>query len=152
MDVTEERLWKKTGWQARILKNEDDDGWAVEMTRIGDSEPTLVSPWTMGRDKKNPKPIDQGAFTQLMKTATEIIGRHQQQARAQLHRQLLYKTDEGVGMRADFDVVPDEDDPHAILTVRNDATAEIVRAGRVPMTFKMNAVKLHRFAATGDLG
>jgi hypothetical protein len=151
MEVTDDRLWKKTGWQARILKNADDDGWAVEMTRIGDSEATLVSPWTMGRDKKNPKPIDQGAFTQLIKTAGEILLRHEQQARGQLHKQLLYQSDAGVSMRADLDVVPDEDDPHAILVIRYDTTAEIVRSGRVPMSYKLNAAKLHRFAATGDV-
>ena len=57
-DILEERLWKKSGWIARVIKNEDDEGWAVEMTRAGDSEPALVGPWTMGRDKKNPKPLD----------------------------------------------------------------------------------------------
>jgi hypothetical protein len=52
----EERLWKKNGWIARVIKNEDDDGWAVEMTRVGDAEPALVGPWVMGRDKKTPDP------------------------------------------------------------------------------------------------
>ena len=28
------------------------------MTGEGESEPVLIGPWTMGRDKKNPKPID----------------------------------------------------------------------------------------------
>lgn len=148
-DITEDRLWKKSGWTARIIKNEDDDGWAVEMTRLGDSEPTLVSPWTMGRDKKNPKPIDQNAFTYLIKTAAEILLRHEQQARAALHKQLLYKGDNGLSMRADLDVVPDDDDPHAVLTVRNDATGEEVRSGRVPSNYKLNAVGLNRFALTG---
>ncbi len=53
-EVMEPGLWKKSGWIARVIKNPDDDGWAVEMTRIGDDEPALVGPWTMGRDKKNP--------------------------------------------------------------------------------------------------
>lgn len=38
-DIMDERLWRKSGWVARVIKNEDDDGWAVEMTRVGDSEP-----------------------------------------------------------------------------------------------------------------
>ena len=34
--VKEARLWIDNGWTARVIKNEDDDGWAVEMTRHGD--------------------------------------------------------------------------------------------------------------------
>src|SRR5262249_1015608 len=29
------KLWKADGWTARVIKNEDDDGWAVEMTCDG---------------------------------------------------------------------------------------------------------------------
>src|SRR5512144_3248543 len=88
-DVMEPRHWIKSGWIARVIKNEDDDGWAVEMTRQGDSEPALVGPWTMGRDKKNPKPLDQSAFTTLIKTASEVLRRHEQAARARLHKDLV---------------------------------------------------------------
>ena len=35
-------LWRKNGWIAQVVKNESDDGWAVAMTRIGDTEPALV--------------------------------------------------------------------------------------------------------------
>ena len=56
--IYEPRLWQDRGWTARVIKNNDDDGWAVEMLRQGESEPALVGPWTMGRDKKNPKPLD----------------------------------------------------------------------------------------------
>jgi hypothetical protein len=77
-EVMEPELWKKNGWIAKVIKNPDDDGWAVEMTRIGDDEPALVGPWTMGRGKKNPKPLDQPAFLTLVKTATEVLRRHEQ--------------------------------------------------------------------------
>jgi len=52
--INEPRLWRNNGWTARVIKNEDDEGWAVEMIKDGESEPALVGPWTMGRDKKNP--------------------------------------------------------------------------------------------------
>lgn len=52
--VKEPGLWRDNGWTARVIKNMDDDGWAVEMILDGESEPALVGPWTMGRDKKNP--------------------------------------------------------------------------------------------------
>lgn len=52
--IREDRLWHDNGWMARVIKNEDDDGWAVAMFKDGEAEPALVGPWTMGRDKKNP--------------------------------------------------------------------------------------------------
>ena len=67
--VFEPLLWINKGWTARVIKNEDDEGWAVEMIKEGESEPALVGPWTMGRDKKNPKPLDASAFSTLVKTA-----------------------------------------------------------------------------------
>ena len=141
-EVMEERLWKKNGWVCRILKNEDDDGWAAEMTRAGDAEPALVTPWTMGRDKKNPKPMDNNGFATLVKTASEVLMRHEQQARARLHKQLLYRDDDGVSMRADLDLVPDDDDPHAIVTIRNEATNALVRTARVEAGYKLTAANL----------
>jgi hypothetical protein len=132
------KLWKGNGWTARVIKNEDDDGWAVEMTCDGESEPALVGPWTMGRDKKNPKPLDVSAFATLVKTANEVRARHLQQRRALLHRSVTTVVEGGARMRVDLDVVPDEDDPHAILTVR-DAAGETVTRSRVPADFKLTS-------------
>src|SRR5207248_727187 len=84
--IHEPRLWRDDGWTARVIKNEDDDGWAVEMTLAGESEPALIGPWTMGRDKKNPKPLDAPAFHTLVKTASEVLRRHEQQLHARLHK------------------------------------------------------------------
>ena len=130
------KLWKGDGWTARVVKNQDDDGWAVEMTCDGASEPSLVGPWTMGRDKRNPKPLDVSAFATLVKTANEILMRHDQQRRAQLHRSVTASDPTGARLRVDLDVVPDEDDPHAILTVR-DAAGQTVSRTRVEATFKL---------------
>ena len=62
LPVNEPRFWRNNGWTARVIKNEDDDGWAVAMIKDGEPEPALVGPWTMGRDKRNPKPLDVSAF------------------------------------------------------------------------------------------
>ena len=132
------KLWKGDGWTARILKNEDDDGWAVEMTSDGETEPALVGPWTMGRDKKNPKPIDTSAFATLVKTANEILARHAQQRRAQLHRSVTAVSASGARVRVDLDVVPDEDDPHAMITVFDQAGATVSRS-RVAANFKLTS-------------
>jgi hypothetical protein len=148
-DVMEPRLWKKNGWTARVIKNEDDDGWAVEMTRIGDAEPALVGPWTMGRDKKNPKPLDHFAFTTLIKTASEVLRRHEQAARARLHRSLQY-VDDGRRIRVDLDIAEDEDDPHAMLAAFDDTSGETIRSARVSPLFKLSAKSAQRFVATGE--
>ena len=82
------RLWCGDGWTAKVVKNEDDDGWAVAMIKDGEPEPALVGPWTMGRDKKNPKPLDGFAFSTLVKTASEFVRRHEQQLHASLHQSI----------------------------------------------------------------
>jgi hypothetical protein len=117
--VREARLWVDNGWTAKVIKNEDDDGWAVAMTRDGEREPALVGPWTMGRDKKNPKPLDVNAFNTLVKTASEVIRRHEQALHAAMHRQFQVGTDSG-RVLVTLDIVPDEFDPHALLAAQDE--------------------------------
>jgi hypothetical protein len=145
-DITDQdpAHWKADGWAARIIKNEDDDGWAVEMTRDGELEPALVGPWTMGRDKKNPKPLDASAFSTLVRAANEVRTRHQQQLKAQLHRSVTVPAPNGERIRVDLDIVPDEDDPHAILSVFDEAGAIATRT-RVAADFKLSADSARRW-------
>ena len=111
------RLWRDDGWTARVIKNEDDDGWAVEMIKDGEPEPALVGPWTMGRDKKNPKPLDTSAFNTLKKTASEVLRRHEQQLHALLHKSVNVASATGADeLEITLDIVPSEDDPYALLT------------------------------------
>ena len=131
------RVFCADGWTARVIKNEDDDGWAVAMTADGALEPSLVGPWTMGRDKKNPKPLDASSFAVLLRGANEILARHAQQRRAQLHRTVMAEGEEG-RVRVDLDIVPDEEDPHAILTVFDRSDAVVSRT-RVAPDFKLSA-------------
>ena len=93
--INEAKLWRNNGWTARVIKNEDDEGWAVEMVKDGEPEPALVGPWTMGRDKKNPKPLDVAAFQTLVKTASEVLRRHEHQRQALLHKKLTVDADFG---------------------------------------------------------
>jgi hypothetical protein len=149
-DTSDPRLWKRDGWIARVIKNEDDDGWAVEMTRVGDAEPALVTPWTMGRDKRNPKPMDPSGFHTLVKTASEVLRRHEQAARARLHSTFTYNADDGRQIRVDLDIVPDDDDPHAILSAVEATSGEAIRSGRVAANFKLSATTVARFLRTGE--
>ncbi len=93
----------------------------------------------MGRDKKSPKPLDQSAFLTLVKTATEVLIRHEQSARALWHNSLAFFDDTGRRVRADVDIVPDDDDPHAILAAFDAVTGELLRTGRVNAGFKLTA-------------
>ena len=139
--VTEPRLWINKGWQARVVKNEDDDGWAVEMIKDGESEPALVGPWTMGRDKKNPKPLDAAAFNTLVKTAAEVRRRHEQQLQATYHKTLAVNGPAG-RVRVTFDIVADEDDPHALLTAY-DGNGEALARVRVEAGFRFSAASVN---------
>ena len=124
--VREPRLWADNGWTAKVIKNEDDDGWAVSMTRDGEREPALVGPWTMGRDKKNPKPLDVNAFNTLVKTASEVIRRHEQAVHAAMHKQFQVGTDSG-RVLVTLDIVPDEFDPHALLAAQDEFGEQIAQ-------------------------
>ena len=135
--IQEARLWRDNGWTARVIKNEDDDGWAVAMTRDGQAEPALVGPWTMGRDKKNPKPLDTAAFLTLVKTASEVIRRHEQHLHALHHKRVVVGTGSG-RITVTLDIVPDEDDPHAWLAAQDAAGDELARV-RVAPTFRLGA-------------
>lgn len=134
--IQEPRLWRNNGWTARVVKNEDDEGWAVEMIMDGESEPALVGPWTMGRDKKNPKPLDTSAFNTLVKTASEFRQRQVQQLHATLHQNITINAASG-RISVTLDIVPDEDDPHALLTAHDAADEELAQV-RVSSGFKLN--------------
>ena len=142
-DVTEEtpkiqepRLWSADGWTARVIKNDDDDGWAVAMTKDGASEPALVGPWTMGRDKKNPKPLDGSAFITLVKTASEFVRRSEQQLHAQLNQSVIVN---GLGSRITvlLRIAPDEDNPYAVLSAQDEGGDELAEV-KVDASFKLN--------------
>ncbi|RZL04296.1 MAG: hypothetical protein EOP36_01415 [Rubrivivax sp.] len=135
--VKEARLWSDNGWTARVIKNNDDDGWAVEMLKDGEPEPALVGPWTMGRDKKNPKPLDTAAFNTLVKTASEVIRRHEQQLHATLHKEVVVNVS-GEAWRVTLDIVADEYEPHALLAAM-DAGGDEVAQVKVKAGFKLNS-------------
>lgn len=131
----EPRLWRDDGWTARVIKNEDDDGWAVEMIKDGEAEPALVGPWTMGRDKKNPKPLDAPAFFTLVKTASEVLRRHEQQLHALLHKSIKIAQASGY-LLVKLDIVPDEYEPYATLSATDEFGEELAQV-RVAPHFKL---------------
>jgi hypothetical protein len=146
-EVCEPRLWRKDGWTARVIKNEDDDGWAVEMIKEGEPEPALVGPWTMGRDKKNPKPLDTAAFNTLVKTASEVLRRHEQQLHAMLHKRVSIRVEDS-DVDVTLEIVPDEYEPYAVLTAL-DAFGEQLAQRRVGAGFKLTKSRAEEWAEGG---
>jgi len=134
--VNEARLWSANGWTARVIKSEEDDGWAVEMIKDGESEPALIGPWTMGRDKKSPKPLDTFAFQTLVKTASEVLRRHEHQLHARLHQKLSIAGPAGPISIA-LDIVIEDDDAYGLLSARDTDDAAIARV-RVAANFKLS--------------
>ncbi|MDP3613394.1 MAG: hypothetical protein Q8R98_16170 [Rubrivivax sp.] len=147
--IHEPRLWRDKGWTARVIKNNDDEGWAVEMLLRGQEEPALVGPWTMGRDKKNPKPLDTNAFNTLVKTASEVIRRHEQHLHATLHRSVDVQSAEG-RWQVTLDIVPDEMEPHAMLAA-TDADGVQVAQLKVRADFRLNTASATRWIDSGFL-
>lgn len=134
--IQEARLWKDKGWTARVIKNDDDEGWAVAMMKDGEPEPALVGPWTMGRDKKNPKPLDANAFGTLVKTASEFVRRHEQQLHASLHKSLMIST-ETADYKIVLDIFPDDEAPYAYLSAFNAANMVLAKV-KVTPDYKLN--------------
>jgi hypothetical protein len=145
--IQEDRLWSDGHWTARVIKNEEDDGWAVAMYLDGESEPALVGPWTMGRDKKNPKPLDTAAFNTLVKTAKEVLRRSEQQRHAELNKNLTV-TVGGQHIRVELAIVPDEEGATASLRAV-DAFGEELGRVPVPPTFKLNAASAEAWVVAG---
>jgi hypothetical protein len=134
--IQEPRLWQGEHWTAKVIKNDDDDGWAVAMFKDGEAEAALIGPWTMGRDKKNPKPLDGTAFITLVKTASEFVRRHEQQLHAQLHQSVVVNGQAGrVTVR--LDIVPDDDHPYALLSAQDEGGDTLAQV-KVEAGFKLN--------------
>lgn len=145
--VNEPRLWVQKGWTARVIKNEDDDGWAVEMILDGQPEPALIGPWTMGRDKKNPKPLDMNAFNTLVKTASEVVLRHEQHLQALLHKTITV-TSGNEQIKVALRIFPDEDDPYALLSAHDPSGAQLAEV-KVRPDFKLNSASASAWIESG---
>jgi len=83
----------------------------------------------------------------LVKTASEVVLRHEQQLQASLHKTItVIVNDQPV--RVALDVVPDEDEPHALLSAHDPDGAQLAQV-RVRADFKLNAVSAEAWIAGG---
>jgi hypothetical protein len=101
----------------------------------------------MGRDKKNPKPLDVNAFNTLVKTAKEVIRRSEQQRHAELNKNLSV-TVGGRRVRVALAIVPDEEGATATLRAE-DELGETLAVVPVPPTFKLTVSSAEGWVAAG---
>ncbi len=132
--MSTDRSWSAKGWTADIVKNEDDDGWALAMTRDGDDEPVLVVPWVMGRNKKDPKPLNAADFSTQLKAARDFLDRSEHQRRAAHRRTVDVNDGDGARVRVIFDITPDEFEPQGLLVAEDLLGAELGRTECAPST------------------
>jgi hypothetical protein len=90
----------------------------------------------MGRDKKNPKPLDGSAFITLVKTASEFVRRSEQQLHATLHQSVTVNGPLG-RVTVLLDIVPDEDNPYATLSAQDEG-GDTLTTVKVGAGFKLN--------------
>lgn len=145
--IREPRLWRERGWTARIVRCTDGEGWSVEMTVDDEQEPALVGPWPAGREPEQPRAMDASAFNALLKEASEMRLRHERQLKALLHRRLsVFALDQE--WEITLDVVPDEYEPHAILSAI-DAEGVTVAKQRVEAEFRLGTASALRWIMDG---
>ncbi len=128
-------IWKihKRGWTAEIIRNEDGGGWAVTMTRDGDEAPVYMAPWTMGRNKVDPKPMSNDAFNTWVKSASEFLMRSQYQSRTTDRKSLTLTTEEGEELTISFDIRRGEYESVGLLKAEDVFGSELVQIEVSPL-------------------
>ena len=130
--------WSGHGWTADVVDNEDGGGWALAMTHDSHDEPMMVVPWVMGRNKKDPKPLNKADFRIALKAAQDFKSRHEQQHRM-AHRVSFDVVSEEAGwVRVVFNVIPDEYEPEGELVGLSRAGEELARVS-CPVSFKLTS-------------
>jgi len=102
----EDMVWEERGWKAEIIRDDEGgSGWAVAMTPDGADEPVYTAPWTMGRNKKDPKPLSTKDFLVWIKSAKEFVERSSRQTRHSFRKSIDTIDENGDFVRVVFDVV-----------------------------------------------
>jgi hypothetical protein len=140
--------WSGKGWNAQVIQNEDGGGWAVEMRRDGDDDPVYVAPWTMGRNKVDPKPLSLKAFNTWVKSASEFLMRSQHQTRTADRSTVTITTDEGESLKIIFDIERGDYDSTGVL-IAEDLVGEEVARVETYSTFVLDVDSAEEWARAG---
>ena len=106
-----------------------DRALAQHMSRLAPHRPEC------GRDRESRCGRDR--IYRLVKTASEVLRRHEQQLHA-LHHKSITVTARSERITVTLDIVPDEDDPHTLLGA-HDAAGQVLARVRVAASFKLSA-------------
>ena len=147
-----ELRWSDLGWTAEIVEDEDGGGWALAMTVDGTEDHVIVVPWVMGRNKKDPKPLNESDFRTQVKAANDFLTRTQNQLR-RAHRVSVDLADlDGDYVRVVFDMVFDpaggEEEPEGLL-VATDRNGEELARETVPAGLKLTRGIAQRWVHAG---
>lgn len=140
--------WSGDGWTARIIDHPHDEGWALAMTRDGDDEPLQVVPWVMGRNKKDPKPLNEHDFRTQLKAAKDFLIRLENQRRSAFRRSFTVYTEADAAITVVFDVEQDDFEPEGVLTA-TDALGETLARQVVAPSFKLTRSKAQAWVSGG---
>jgi len=144
----EDMTMSDRGWTAQIIRDDEaEGGWAITMTPDGADEPVYSGPWTMGRNKKDPKPLKTKDFLVWIKSAKEFLERSQRQNN-QSNRKSIDLTDEaGDFVRVIFDVINDGE-ARGELVANNQVGLELARVDTSP-NFKLTIESAEDWIASG---
>ena len=67
-----------------------------------------------------------------------------------MRRSITCLSEDGYRLNVTLVIQPDEDDPHAILSVFDELTSTLVRTGRASTAFKLTEASIQRFLRTGE--
>ncbi|MEL6179722.1 MAG: hypothetical protein AAFS10_12255 [Myxococcota bacterium] len=147
-DANTSTHWTGRGWTADVVDNEDGGGWALAMTPDGYDEPVLVVPWVMGRNKKDPKPLNQADFNTQVKAAQDFLTRREQQLRTAHRVSHDVVGEQGEWVRVIFDIIPDEIEPEGQLVGLSREGEEVARVS-CPPSFKLTRDAARQWVTNG---
>jgi hypothetical protein len=101
----------------------------------------------MGRNKVDPKPLDATAHQTLVKTASEVIRRHEQQLHAQLNKQITIEVASQV-VSVKLAITPDEFEPFGTLTAIGQCGEVLATTNERP-DFRLTRDSASRWATEG---
>lgn len=131
-----------------IIKNEDDDGWVVEMVKDGEFEFVFVGLWIMGCDKKNLKLMDVNVFCMFVKIVIEVLMWYEQQWCVMLYKEVMVQDEVGQDVLVIFDIVLDEFELYVQFKVV-DLYGELLVDVKVLVGFKFNKVSVECWVVLG---
>ncbi len=140
--------WSDKGWTAEVVDNEDGGGWAVAMTQDGQDEPLLVVPWVMGRNKKDPKPLNATDFATQLKAARDYQTRRDNQIRRAYRKTQQVSDADGARIKVVFDIIPDEFEPQGQLAAFGEVGQELGQVSCSP-NFKLTQASAQRWVDGG---